>query len=35
MILDILARSPEIKEDLENILIAKASALGFDTGKLI
>ncbi|HWR58795.1 MAG TPA: lipocalin family protein [Thermodesulfovibrionales bacterium] len=31
----ILARSPEIKEDLENILIAKASALGFDTGKLI
>jgi apolipoprotein D and lipocalin family protein len=31
----ILARSPEIKEDIENILIAKASALGFDTGKLI
>ena len=31
----ILARSPEIKEALENILIAKASALGFDTGKLI
>ena len=31
----ILARSPEIKEDIKNILIAKASALGFDTGKLI
>ena len=31
----ILARSPGIKEDIENILIAKASALGFDTGKLI
>ena len=31
----ILARSPEIKEAIENILIAKASALGFDTGKLI
>ena len=31
----ILARGPEIKEDIENILIAKASALGFDTGKLI
>ena len=31
----ILARSPEIKEAIKNILIAKASALGFDTGKLI
>ena len=31
----ILARSPKIKEDIKNILIAKAAALGFDTNKLI
>ena len=31
----ILARSPEIKEAIENILMAKASALGFGKGKLI
>jgi len=31
----ILARSPKIKEDIKNILIAKATALGFDTNKLI
>jgi len=31
----LLARSPTIKEDIKNALIAKATALGFDTGKLI
>jgi apolipoprotein D and lipocalin family protein len=31
----ILARSPEIKKDLKDILIAKATTLGFDTSKLI
>lgn len=31
----LLSRSPEIKEDIKNILIAKATALGFDTSKLI
>ena len=31
----ILARSPKIKEDIKNILIAKATTLGFDTNKLI
>lgn len=31
----ILARDPEIKEDLKDILIAKAAALGFDTSRLI
>jgi apolipoprotein D and lipocalin family protein len=31
----ILARGPKIKEDIKNILIAKAAALGFDTNKLI
>jgi apolipoprotein D and lipocalin family protein len=31
----ILARSPKIKEDIKDILIAKATALGFDTNKLI
>jgi apolipoprotein D and lipocalin family protein len=31
----ILARSPKIKEDIKNILIAKATALGFDTNKFI
>jgi len=31
----LLARSPKITEDLKNRLIAKAAALGFDTGKLI
>jgi apolipoprotein D and lipocalin family protein len=31
----LLARSPTIKEDIKNALIAKATALGFDIGKLI
>lgn len=31
----ILARTPKIKKDLRDKLIARASALGFDTGKLI
>ena len=31
----LLARSPKINDDLKNRLIAKAAALGFDTGKLI
>ncbi|HHO76810.1 MAG TPA: lipocalin [Deltaproteobacteria bacterium] len=31
----ILARTPEMKKDLQDILIAKAAALGFDTGGLI
>ena len=31
----ILARSPELKEDITNTLMAKAAALGFDTSKLI
>jgi len=31
----ILARSPEIKQELKDILIAKAATLGFDTSKLI
>ena len=31
----ILSRTPEMKKDLKDKLIAKATALGFDTGKLI
>ena len=31
----LLARGPEIGEDIKDILIAKAKALGFDTSKLI
>jgi len=31
----ILAKGPNIKEDVKNQLIAKATALGFDTSKLI
>jgi len=31
----LLARGPEIGEDIKHILIAKAKALGFDTSKLI
>jgi apolipoprotein D and lipocalin family protein len=31
----ILARGPQIREDIKDILIAKAAALGFDTKKLI
>ena len=31
----ILARAPEIREDIKDRLIAKASALGFDTSNLI
>jgi apolipoprotein D and lipocalin family protein len=31
----LLARSPQLNEDLKNGLIAKAQAAGFDTGKLI
>lgn len=31
----ILARSPEIKEELRNLLISKAASLGFDMNKLI
>jgi apolipoprotein D and lipocalin family protein len=30
----ILSRSPEIKRELKDTLVAKAAALGFDTGKL-
>jgi apolipoprotein D and lipocalin family protein len=31
----ILARTPEIRDDLKNLLVTKAAALGFDTSKLI
>jgi len=31
----ILARDPEIRDDLKKIIIAKATTLGFDTSKLI
>ena len=31
----LLARGPEIREDIKDILIAKAKSLGFDTSKLI
>jgi apolipoprotein D and lipocalin family protein len=31
----LLARSPKISEDIQNDLIAKAKAAGFDTGKLL
>jgi len=31
----ILARGPKMKEEIKDFLIARASALGFDTGKLI
>jgi apolipoprotein D and lipocalin family protein len=31
----LLARGPEMREDVKDILIAKAKALGFDTSKLI
>jgi len=31
----ILARSPEIKQELKDMLIAKAATLGFDTSRLI
>lgn len=31
----ILDRDPEIRDDLKNIIIAKATTLGFDTSKLI
>ncbi len=31
----ILARSPQINKDVKDMLIAKAAAAGFDTGKLI
>lgn len=31
----LLARGPEIREDMKDILIAKAKSLGFDTSKLI
>jgi apolipoprotein D and lipocalin family protein len=31
----ILARGPKIKENIKDILIAKAASLGFDTSKLI
>lgn len=31
----ILSRTPEIKKEIRDLLIAKAAALGFDTGKLI
>ena len=31
----LLARGPEIREDIKDILIGKAKALGFDTSKLI
>jgi apolipoprotein D and lipocalin family protein len=31
----ILARAPVLKEDIKDVLIAKAAALGFDTSKLI
>jgi apolipoprotein D and lipocalin family protein len=31
----ILAREPEIKDDIKDLLTKKAAAAGFDTGKLI
>jgi apolipoprotein D and lipocalin family protein len=31
----VLARNPEMEKNLKDILITKAAALGFDTGKLI
>ena len=31
----ILARDPEIAEDIKNAILAKAAALGFETNKLI
>jgi len=31
----ILARTPEIKKEVRDMLVAKAASLGFDTGKLI
>jgi apolipoprotein D and lipocalin family protein len=31
----LLSRNPDMKEDIKNSLIAKATALGFDTSKLI
>jgi apolipoprotein D and lipocalin family protein len=31
----ILAREPKIREDIKQVLIAKAASLGFDTKKLI
>ncbi len=31
----ILARSPELDKDVRDLLISRASSLGFDTGKLI
>lgn len=31
----ILARAPEMKKDVKDMLVAKAAALGFDTSKLI
>jgi apolipoprotein D and lipocalin family protein len=31
----LLARSPQIEQELKHILIAKAAALNFDTSKLI
>ena len=31
----ILARKPQINENVKNVLVAKAAALGFDTSKLI
>jgi apolipoprotein D and lipocalin family protein len=31
----ILARTPQIKDDIKNMLMAKAAAAGFDTAKLI
>ena len=31
----ILSRTPEMKQDAKNTLVAKAAALGFDTSKLI
>jgi apolipoprotein D and lipocalin family protein len=31
----ILARTPQLNENIKNVLIAKAAALGFDTSKLI
>ena len=31
----ILARTPQINENIKNVLIVKAAALGFDTSKLI
>ncbi|MEI6424328.1 MAG: lipocalin family protein, partial [Lentisphaerota bacterium] len=31
----ILAREPEIKDDIRDLLTKKAAAAGFDTGKLI